>query len=106
MIEKLHNYYPLAKMVYTHTATKSGRYAMSAFEEAGFVKKGFIKEVIIPKVGAGETGKNTYGASDHQSLKTHIDAGKILTEFISDTWGYEPMVDDITFEQFESILDK
>ena len=106
MIEKLHTYYPFAKMVFTHTGTKSGSYAMTAFKEAGIIRKNYLIEGIIPKVGEGELGKNTYGANDHFSLKTHIEAGQGLTNLICETWGYNTSVEDITFEQFENILDK
>lgn len=106
MIEKLHLYYPFAKMVFIHTSTKSGSYAMSAFKEAGIIRKNYLIEAIIPKIGEGETGKNTYGANDHPSFKTHLDSGKILTETISNKWGYTPTVEDIKFEQFENILDR
>lgn len=105
-VDKLHKLYPLAKIIWLHTNTNSGGYGMTALEEFGAVRKGYVKEVIFPKVGKGETGDNTYGAASHHSFKSHLDASKIMTEFISDTYGYEVKRDALTFEQFESIIEK
>ena len=105
-VDKLHKLYPLAKMIYLHTGTKSGGYAMNALDEFGAVRKGYLKEVIFPKVGEGETGLNSFGAASHHSFKSHIDASKIITNFIHDTYRYEIVRDAITFEQFEFLIQK
>ena len=72
----------------------------------GVSDMGYVKEVIFPKVGKGETGDNTFGVSSHHSFKSHLDASKIITEFINETYGYEVKRDALTFEQFESIIEK
>lgn len=105
-VEKLHRLYPLAKIIWLHTNTDSGGYGYGALEEAGEVSKGYVKEVIFPKVGKGETGLNTYGASSHHSFKSHLDASKIITNFISETYHYQVVNDPLTFEQFDFMIEK
>lgn len=106
LVSKLHNLYPLAKILWLHTNTNSGVYGITALEEVGAIRNGYLKEVIFPKVGAGESGNNTYGANSHHSFKSHIDASRIITNFITNTWNYKTLVEEITYEQFESIIDR
>ena len=105
-VEKLHYLYPLAKVLWLHTNTDSGGYGFTALEECGAVSKGYAKEVIFPKVGKGETGLNTYGASSHHSFKSHLDASKIITNFISETYHYQVVNEPLTFEQFDFMIEK
>ncbi|MGM9859055.1 MAG: hypothetical protein ACI311_07430 [Bacilli bacterium] len=105
-VDKLHKLYPLTKIIYMHTNTNTGAYAMNALEEFGAIKKGYLKEVILPKVGKGETGENTYGAANHQSFKTHLDASKIITQYISSNLNYQIVRDALTYEEVEPIIEK
>lgn len=104
LVEKLHALYPNAKMIWTHTVSNAGKYAISALTDAGIMRDGYIKEVTIPKVAAGETGTGTYGANNHNSIKTHIDTAKILAEALNTNWGYRPIYNNITFSDFQSVL--
>ena len=105
LVTKLHNYYPNAKMLWTHTNSKAGTYAINALKSEGITSKGYIKQCIIPGVGEGDTGSGTYGASNHISLKTHIDASEKITETLS-RWGFTTIRDQITFPEFEYLLEK
>ena len=87
-------------MIWTHTVSNAGKYAISALTDAGIMRDGYIKEVTIPKVAAGETGTGTYGANNHNSIKTHIDTAKILAEALNTNWGYRPIYNNITFSVF------
>lgn len=105
MVNKLHEIYPKAKMIWTHTNSNAGKYAVTAMSDAGIIKEDYMKVVIIPKVGAGDTGENTYGASDHNSFKTHMDASKLLVAAVEE-WGFESFIDDVVFSDYDWILDK
>ena len=105
MVSKLHTYYPEAKMLWTHTNSKAGNYAINALKAEGIISQGYIKQCVIPGVGEGETGSGSYGASDHASLKTHIDSSNKIIETLS-RWGYEPVREQINFEDFEYLLEK
>ncbi|MBR4377568.1 MAG: hypothetical protein IKP50_01575 [Bacilli bacterium] len=101
MVRKMHSYYPLAKMLWTHTVSNAGGYAISELTAQGIMSEGYIYESIIYKVGHGEvgSGEGTYGASEHYSLKTQIDSAKKLTEQLQDL-GYTPTVDPVSFSDF------
>lgn len=101
MVNKLHFYYPRAKMLWTHTASNAGGYAISELEKQGMMNQGYIYETVIYKVGHGEvgSGEGTYGASDHYSLKTQIDSAKIITEKLQNL-GFTPTVEPVTFDDF------
>ncbi len=106
MVNKLRGYYPKAKMLWTHTGSKAGGYAINALTQSQAISDGYVTEVVIPNVGEGETGEGTYGASNHASLKTHLDIEHILVDTLQTKFHYQPTVDDISFEQFESFLDQ
>ena len=105
LVTKLHTYYPNAKMIWTHTNSKAGNYAINALKDEGIIAKGYLKQCVVPAVGKGETGNGTFGASDHPSLKTHIDMSNKIIETLS-RWGYTPVRDQINFSDFEYLLEK
>lgn len=100
MVTSLHEHYPKAKMIWIHTGSNAGSYAMTAISDAGL---SYVKAAIIPKVGAGETGNNTYGASNHNSLKSHIDGANILISMLEEM-GYAKSAEQISFDDFEPML--
>lgn len=102
LVQKLHAQYPKAYMVWTHTNSNAGKYAVSALTDAGILKEDYIAVAIIPKVGAD----GTEGANGHNSLATHIATADILARTLSETWGFTPIYENITFEDYEAILDK
>ena len=102
LVEKMHNLYPNSYMIWTHTNSNAGKYAISALSDRGILKDGYLKEVIIPKVGAD----GTVGANNHNSLKTHIDTAKILADALHDSWGYTVIEPNITLESYDSVLVK
>lgn len=101
MVQKLHTEYPDAYMVWTHTNSSAGNYAVSAMSDAGILKEDYMKVAIIPKVGAD----GTVGANGHNSLATHISTAEILADTL-EGWGYKRQYDNILFEDYESILQK
>lgn len=101
MVQKLHTEYPDAYMVWTHTNSSAGNYAVSAMSDAGILKEDYMKVAIIPKVGAD----GTVGANGHNSLATHISTAEILADTL-ESWGYKRQYDNILFEDYESILQK
>ena len=105
LVNKLHDYYPEAKMLWTHTMSKAGTYAVTALQDNGIIKQGYIKQCVIPAVGEGETGNGTYGAANHASLKTHIDASNKIIETLT-RWGYKTVREQIKFSDFEDIIQK
>ena len=105
LVSKLHTYYPDAKMIWTHTNSKAGNYAINALKAEGIISKGYIKQCVIPAVGKGETGTGTYGASDHASLKTQIDSSNKIIETLT-RWGFDPVREQINFSDFEYLLEK
>ena len=105
LVTKLHTCYPNAKMVWTHTNSKAGTYAINALKSQGIISEGYLKQCIIPGIGEGETGAGSYGASNHQSLKTHIDSSNKICETVS-RLGYEIIRDQIEFSDFEYLLEK
>ena len=107
MVQKLHNLYPNAYMVWTHTNSNAGKYAISAMSDAGILRAGYMKEAIIPKVGATYNEEVMgVGANDHNSIKSHIVTADILAQTLHDNWGFTKLYDNITFEDYESILQK
>ena len=105
LVTKLHGYYPNAKMIWTHTNSRAGNYALDILQSSGIVSQGYLKQGIIPGVGEGTTGQGTYGASNHASFKTHLDIEAIIVSILQ-RWGFEPTVDDITFSDFEFMIEK
>ncbi len=109
MVKKLHGYYPNANMIWTHTNSNAGRYAMSAITSEHL---NYIVQVVIPQVGSGpqpvdpqeEQTIYGYGANNHNSIKTHIATAQILADALHDNWGYTARKTNITFEQFEGVL--
>lgn len=107
MVEKLHSLYPNAYMVWTHTNSNAGKYAISAMSDAGILRNGYLKEAIIPKVGAKYNEEVMgVGANDHNSIKSHIVTADILAQTLQETWGFMPLYPNITFEEYEGILQK
>jgi hypothetical protein len=100
MVNKLHALYPNAYMIWTHTNSKAGNYAMGALTDAGVVNAGYLKEVVIPKVGAD----GTYGANNHNSLQTHIATAQIIADALKSYWHFNTLEENITFEDYESII--
>lgn len=105
LVGKMHGYYPNAKMIWTHTGSKAGSYAIDALQSAGIVSQGYLKQGIIPNVGEGKTGEGTYGASSHASFKTHLDIEAILVDILS-RWGFTPTVDDVSFADFNFMIER
>lgn len=97
MVNKLHSLYPNAYMIWTHTNSKAGNYAMAALSDAGVVGAGYLKEVIIPQVGAD----GTYGANGHNSLNTHINTAQIIADALSSTWGFTAIEQNIVLEDYQ-----
>ena len=102
LVKKLHELYPNAYMIWTHTNSNAGKYAVSAMTDAGILKEDYIEVAIIPKVGAD----GTVGANNHNSLRTHIATADILANTLSETWGFTPILENIVFEEYEMQLEK
>ncbi len=100
MVEKLHEQYPNAYMVWTHTSSNAGKYAEQALTDAGILKQKWFTVAIIPKVGAD----GTEGASNHNSLQTHIATADILAETLQTTWKFTPIRENIRLEDYQSKL--
>lgn len=105
LVNKLHTYYPNAKMLWNHTNSKAGKFAIEAIKEAGIIQQGYLKQCIIPGIGKGDTGNGTYGASNHASLKTQIDASEAITSNLS-RWGFTPVREQINFLDYVYLLEK
>ena len=103
LVEKLHTQYPNAYMIWTHTNSNAGKYAMSALNDAGVTQGGYLREVVIPKVN-NENG--TVGANGHNSLLTHITSAQILADALNQHWGFTPIYENVTLEQYDSVLKK
>ena len=50
------------------------------------------------------TGRGTYGANDHNSIKTHIDTAAVLSAYLKKL-GYYPVRENVTFESQKSFLE-
>lgn len=101
LVGKIHGLYPNAKMIWTHTVSNAGKYAISALNDAGYLKDGFIKEVVIPKVN-NENG--TVGANGHNSFLTHIQSADILLDALNEYWGYTSLYPNVKLEDYQSQL--
>ncbi len=102
MVNKLHALYPKAYMIWTHTNSNAGKYAISALNDSGITRQCYLAEAIIPKVGAD----GTKGANNHNSLLTHITTADILADLLHDNWGFTKIMDNVTLEDFDSVLVK
>lgn len=102
LVKRLHELYPKAYMIWTHTNSNAGKYAVSALTDAGIMKESYIQVAIIPKVGAD----GTVGANNHNSLVTHIATADILKDVLVQTWGFTPVCENIAFEDYAHILEK
>ena len=102
MVEKLHTLYPNAYMVWTHTNSKAGNYAMGALTDAGVVGAGYLKEVIIPQVG----DDGTVGANNHNSLYTHISTAQIIADALKSNWGFSAIEQNIVYEDYQGQIKK
>ena len=100
MVQKLHNLYPSAYMIWTHTNSKAGNYAMGALTDAGMVGAGYLKEVIIPKVGAD----GTTGANGHNSLKTHITTAQIIADALCENWGFNLLEQNVELQDYQGVI--
>ena len=99
LVSMLHELYPNAKMLWTHTNSKAGTLAMQALTAAGIVAQGYIKAAIIPQVA----DDGTYGASDHHSFKSHITAADALARYL-ETYGFAPIRDNVVFEDYAEFI--
>ena len=95
LVSMLHELYPNAKMLWTHTNSKAGTLAMQALQKAGIVAKGYIKAAVIPKVA----DDGTYGASDHHSFKSHITASDALVKYL-ESYGFAPIRQNVVYEDY------
>lgn len=102
LVEKLHADYPYASIVWVHTSSKYWSYTQTGLSDAGIK---YVLDCEIPNVGEGETGAGTYGASNHVSLKTHIDASEIIANLLSERIGYGRVRNNISFAQYIPFLD-
>ena len=102
MVEKLHALYPNAYMIWTHTNSNAGKYAVSAMNDKGILKEDYMKVVIIPKVGAD----GTVGANSHNSMATHIATAEILATALETNWGFTRIRQNVTLEDDDSVLKK
>ncbi len=100
MVEKMHALYPNAYMIWTHTSSNAGKYAISAMNDAGILKAGYMKEVIIPKVGVD----GTVGASNHNSMVTHIATAEIIADALTTAFGFNRLRENIKFEEHQSFV--
>ena len=100
MVQKLHTLYPNAYMVWTHTNSNAGKYAVSAMTDAGIMKEDYMQVVVIPKVGAD----GTEGAADHNSLLTHITTADIIADALAEKWGFTRIRENVKFEDFKEKL--
>ena len=102
MVKKLHEKYPNAYMIWTHTVSNAGKYAIQAMTDAGIMKAGYMKEVIIPKVGADDT----VGANSHNSIATHIATAEIIADALSEHWGFMRLNPNIVMSDYDAFITK
>jgi hypothetical protein len=102
LVKRLHELYPKAYMIWTHTNSNAGKYAVSALTDAGIMKESYIQVAIIPKVGAD----GTVGANGHNSMATHIATADILRDVLVQTWGFTPVCENVSIEDYAHILKK
>lgn len=104
MVEKVHEEYPNAILIWTHTGSKAGTLAVQAFEQSDYIQsEGFLHYCIIPQKGYGATGWGTHGANDHNSIKTHIDTAAVLTSYLKKL-GFSTVNKNVTFEEQKSFI--
>ncbi|MGN1039817.1 MAG: SGNH/GDSL hydrolase family protein [Candidatus Fimimonas sp.] len=94
-VQKLHTLYPNAKMLWTHTNSKAGTYAIQALTSTGIIAEGYVKSAVIPQVA----DDNTYGASAHNSFKTHVDTADILAGYL-ETFGFAPVRQNVVYDDY------
>ena len=99
LVTKLHELYPNAKMLWTHTNSKAGKLALQALTSAGIIAKGYIKSAIIPQVA----DDGTYGANDHHSFKSHITASDALVKYL-ETFGFAPIRPNVVFDDYKDFI--
>ena len=99
MVTRLHELYPNAKMLWTHTDSKAGKLALQALTSAGIIAKGYIKSAVIPQVA----DDGTYGASDHHSFKSHITASDALVKYL-ETYGFAPVRPNVVFDDYKHFI--
>ena len=102
LVKRLHELYPKAYMIWTHTNSNAGKYAVSALTDAGIMKESYIQVAIIPKVGAD----GTVGANNHNSIATHIATADILKDTLVQTWGFTPVNENISIDDYLHLLEK
>ncbi len=104
MVKKVHENYPNAVIIWTHTGSKAGTYASEAFRaDEEIAAGGYLHDCIIPQKGYGNSGWGSYGANDHNSFKTHIDTAEVLTAYLKKL-GFYPVRENVTFEEQKSFL--
>lgn len=99
-VQKLHEQYPNAYMVWTHTNSKAGNYAVSALTDAEIRKQSWFTVAIIPQVG----NDGTVGANSHNSMQTHITTADVLAETLQTTWKFMPIRENVRLEDYQSKL--
>lgn len=105
MVKKLHEKYPNAYMVWTHTESNAGRYAVSAMTDAGIMKEDYMAVAIIPKVGVNYNDEVMgVGANGHNSLKSHIVSADIIANTLCDKWGFMKLNQNIKFSDYKRVL--
>ena len=104
LVEKIHEEYPNAVLIWTHTGSKAGTLAVQVFNESDYIKtEGFLHYCIIPQKGYGASGWGTHGANDHNSIKTHIDTAAVLASYLKKL-GFTAVNKNITFDEQKSFL--
>lgn len=98
-VTKLHELYPNAKMLWTHTKSNAGTYAIQALTQAGIMSQGYVKSAIIPQVG----DDGTYGAATHKSFKSHITTADILAGYL-EVYGFAPVRENVVFDDYAEFI--
>lgn len=101
IVQKLHTKYPAAKMLWTHSGTKCGTYAIDELTLQGIIAQGYIKECVIPAIGS-----DGWGADEHASLKTHIQASDNVTNALEQYFGFTREYRNISFDDYFGLLQK
>ncbi len=104
LVEKIHEEYPNAVLIWTHTGSKAGTLAVQAFEDSDYIKtERFLHYCIIPQKGYGVSGWGTHGANDHNSVKTHIDTAAVLASYLKKL-GFKTVNSNVSFEEQKSFI--
>lgn len=101
MVQKLHEKYPNAKMLWTHTGSKAGNYSKDALRTSGILGAGYLEMVTIPSVG--EDG--SYGAAEHFSFKSHITSANILANTIQTRFGLNKVRENVVFNDYLGFIE-